>query len=87
MDIAAGLPTLKIKRCAVTADNKPFEFAVDIYRGNRLILTAQTVEPILNLGTPLKDLRLVSLDKVVDLLDWLFLIYGTPQCLRSDNGP
>lgn len=26
-------------------------------------------------------------DKVIDLLDWLFQIYGTPQHLRSDNGP
>jgi transposase InsO family protein len=24
---------------------------------------------------------------VVDLLDWLFRVYGTPQHLRSDNGP
>jgi transposase InsO family protein len=31
--------------------------------------------------------RSITSDKVVDLLDWLFLIYGTPQYLRSDNGP
>jgi len=53
MDIPAGLPTLKIKRCSVTIDNKPFEFALDIFRGDRLIFTAQTVEAILNLRTPL----------------------------------
>ena len=31
--------------------------------------------------------RSITSDKVVDLLDWLFLVYGTPQHLRSDNGP
>jgi len=31
--------------------------------------------------------RSITSEKVVDLLDWLFLIYGTPQYLRSDNGP
>jgi transposase InsO family protein len=31
--------------------------------------------------------RSITSDKVVDLLDWLFLIYGKPQYLRSDNGP
>ncbi len=45
MGIAADLSTLEVKRCAVTADNRPFEFAHDIYRGDRLIFTAQTIEP------------------------------------------
>ena len=31
--------------------------------------------------------RSITSDKVVNLLDWLFQIYGTPQHLRSDNGP
>lgn len=31
--------------------------------------------------------RSITSDKVVDLLDWLFLVYDTPQHLRSDNGP
>lgn len=31
--------------------------------------------------------RSMTSDKVVDLLDWLFLVYGKPQHLRSDNGP
>ncbi len=31
--------------------------------------------------------RSITSDKVVDLLDWLFLVYGRPQHLRSDNGP
>jgi transposase InsO family protein len=31
--------------------------------------------------------RSITSDKVVDLLDWLLLIYGKPQYLRSDNGP
>ncbi len=51
MGIAAGLPALEVKRCAMTSNNEPFEFARDIYRGDRLIFTAQTVEPVLNLGT------------------------------------
>ncbi len=55
MNVAAGLPTLEVKRCAVTADNKPFEFALDIYRGDRLIFIAQTVEPIMNLGISMQD--------------------------------
>ena len=29
----------------------------------------------------------ITSDKVVGLLDWLFLAYGAPQHLRSDNGP
>jgi GntR family transcriptional regulator len=43
MGVAVDLPTLEIKRCAVTADNTPFEFAHDIYRGDRIIFTARTV--------------------------------------------
>ena len=31
--------------------------------------------------------RSITSNEVVDLLDWLFLIYGRPQHLRSDNGP
>jgi len=31
--------------------------------------------------------RSITSNEVVELLDWLFLIYGTPQHLRSDNGP
>lgn len=50
---AALLPTLEVKRCAVTADNKPFEFAHDIYRGDRLIFTAQTIGATLNMKTQL----------------------------------
>lgn len=44
MGVAVDLPTLEIKRCAVTADKIPFEFAHDIYRGDRLIFTARTIE-------------------------------------------
>ena len=51
MNTVADLPTLEVKRYAVTADNTPFEFAHDIYRGDRLIFTAQTLGPSLNLGT------------------------------------
>ncbi len=45
MGVPVDLPTLEIKRCAVTADNTPFEYAHDIYRGDRLIFTARTVGP------------------------------------------
>ncbi len=31
--------------------------------------------------------RSITSEKVVGLLDWLFLAYGAPQHLRSDNGP
>jgi len=31
--------------------------------------------------------RAITSEKVVGLLDWLFLAYGAPQHLRSDNGP
>ncbi|NOZ73577.1 MAG: GntR family transcriptional regulator [Chloroflexi bacterium] len=43
MGVAVDLPTLEIRRCAVTADNTPFEYAHDIYRGDRIIFTARTV--------------------------------------------
>ncbi len=45
MGVPVDLPTLEIRRCAVTADNIPFEYAHDIYRGDRLIFTARTVGP------------------------------------------
>ena len=45
MGIAVDLPTLEIRRQAFTADNVPFEFAHDIYRGDRIIFTARTVGP------------------------------------------
>jgi transposase InsO family protein len=31
--------------------------------------------------------RSITSNEVVDLLDWLFLVYGKPQHIRSDNGP
>jgi putative transposase len=31
--------------------------------------------------------RSITSNEVVDLLDWLFLIYGKPEYLRSDYGP
>ncbi len=45
MGIAADLPALEVRRCAITADNIPFEFAQDVYRGDRLIFTAQSIQP------------------------------------------
>jgi GntR family transcriptional regulator len=50
MGVTTDLPTLEIKRRTVTTDNRPFEFAHDIYRGDRLIFTAQTTGPTINLG-------------------------------------
>jgi len=52
MGVAASLPTLEVKRRAVTSDQRPFEFAHDIYRGDRIIFTARTLGPALNLGIP-----------------------------------
>lgn len=43
MGVPVDLPTLEIRRCAVTAKNMPFEFAHDIYRGDRIIFTARTL--------------------------------------------
>ncbi len=43
MGVQADLPTLEIRRCAVTANGRPFEYACDIYRGDRILFTARTV--------------------------------------------
>ena len=45
MGVAVDLPTLEIRRQAFTSDNTPFEFAHDIYRGDRIIFAARTVGP------------------------------------------
>ena len=55
-------------------------------RGKRLRILAVIDEFTRECLALLVD-RSITSDKVVDLLDWLFLIYGTPQHLRSDNGP
>ena len=44
MGAAVDLPTLEIWRTAFTADGTPFEYAHDIYRGDRIIFTARTAE-------------------------------------------
>jgi GntR family transcriptional regulator len=43
MGVAVDLPVLKITRRTVTADDIPFEFALDIYRGDRIIFTARSM--------------------------------------------
>ena len=43
MGVPVDLPTLEIRRIAFTAQGTPFEFAHDIYRGDRIIFTARTV--------------------------------------------
>ncbi len=53
MGVTADLATLEVKRSAFTKDNQPFEFAHDIYLGDRIAFTARTVGPALNLGIPL----------------------------------
>lgn len=45
MGVAVDLPTLEIRRQAFTADNIPFEFAHDIYRGDRILFTTRTARP------------------------------------------
>jgi len=55
-------------------------------RGKRLRILAVIDEFTRECLALLVD-RSITSDKVVDLLDWLFLVYGKPQHLRSDNGP
>jgi len=43
MGVPVDLPTLEIRRCALTANDIPFEYAYDIYRGDRILFTARTV--------------------------------------------
>lgn len=52
MGVAADLATLEIKRRAFTTNEAPFEFAHDIYLGDRIAFAARTVGPALNLGIP-----------------------------------
>lgn len=42
MSVAVDLPTLEIWRQAFTANNTPFEYAHDIYRGDRILFTTRT---------------------------------------------
>ncbi|NPA90262.1 MAG: GntR family transcriptional regulator [Chloroflexi bacterium] len=44
MGVHMDLPILEIRRCAMTEDGTPFEYAHDIYRGDRIIFTARTVK-------------------------------------------
>ncbi len=43
MGVPVDLPTLEIRRVAFTAEGAPFEYAHDIYRGDRILFTARTV--------------------------------------------
>ncbi len=42
MGVPVDLPTLEIRRTAFTEKGVPFEYAHDIYRGDRIIFTART---------------------------------------------
>jgi len=55
-------------------------------KGNRLRILAVIDEFTRECLALLVD-RSITSDKVVDLLDWLFMVHGKPQHLRSDNGP
>jgi transposase InsO family protein len=55
-------------------------------RGKRLRILAVIDEFTRECLALLVD-RSITSNEVVDLLDWLFLIYGKPKFLRSDNGP
>ncbi|MBN2376256.1 MAG: GntR family transcriptional regulator [Sedimentisphaerales bacterium] len=44
MGVSADIPALEIKRRAVSTDDILFEFAHDIYRGDRLTFTSKTTE-------------------------------------------
>jgi transposase InsO family protein len=55
-------------------------------RGKRLRILAVIDEFTRECLALLVD-RSITSNEVVDLLDWLFLVYGKPQHIRSDNGP
>ena len=55
-------------------------------RGKRLRILAVIDEFTRECLALLMD-RSITSNEVVDLLDWLFLAYGKPDFLRSDNGP
>jgi len=55
-------------------------------RGKRLRILAVIDEFTRECLALLVD-RSITSNEVVDYLDWLFLIYGKPHYLRSDNGP
>ncbi len=44
MGVHMDLPILEIRRCAMTEDGTPFEYAHDIYRGDRIIFNARTLK-------------------------------------------
>ncbi len=64
MGVAVDLPTLEIRRQAFTADNVPFEYAHDIYRGDRIIFTARTagVENVFAGSSPVWEQALHELE-------------------------
>jgi transposase InsO family protein len=55
-------------------------------RGKRLRILAVIDEFTRECLALLVD-RSITSNEVVDVLEWLFLIYGKPQHIRSDNGP
>jgi transposase InsO family protein len=55
-------------------------------RGKRLRILAVIDEFTRECLALLVD-RSITSNEVVDLLEWLFLVYGKPQHIRSDNGP
>ena len=55
-------------------------------KGNRLRILA-VIDEFTRENLALLADRSITSEKVVDLLDWLFLVYGKPNHLRSDNGP
>lgn len=57
MGVPVDLPTLEIRRCAMTEEGIPFEYAHDIYRGDRIIFTARTLRPGMSPMPPASDQR------------------------------
>ncbi len=55
MGVPVDLPTLEIRRCAMTEKGEPFEYAHDIYRGDRIIFTARTVRPGMSPVSPVPE--------------------------------
>jgi transposase InsO family protein len=64
-----------------------YDFLEDRTQNNRRLRFLAVIDEFTRECLALLVDRSITSEKVVCLLDWLFLAYGTPQHLRSDNGP
>lgn len=54
--------------------------------GNRLRLLV-VLDEFTRKSLEIRVERSINSQRVIDILDWLFLIHGMPEYIRSDNGP